>query len=237
MVKVIKKLDLSDIKVTLPLIGQVSEEPLASASTPETEKMPAVSTLDLNKLMLQAKTAALQELKQEAEAIQVLARQKGYQEGKEAGITEMRQKYELELKRINALSTTIEQQSRLQISNLSQILSELTITCLSKILGDVLSTAPGIIALVNTTIAQLAQRPQKLCVRLNPADLSLIRDSLEFKDKLNLDFNVNIEWCADNQLGLGTCVITTEMEEIEARIEQQVSELSKALLAASLDRA
>lgn len=83
------------------------------------------------------------------------------------------------------------------------------------------------LTLVRVALGRLHNRAVAT-VHLHPEDLAYINSH---RDKLN--FHGSIELVEDRSIGLGGCLVRTEMGDIDARISEQFDEISRGLLGVS----
>lgn len=138
------------------------------------------------------------EARLEAERIRREAEERGYQEGL-------------------ARATEILLRSQESVTRSEQQLGSLAVRISEKILGRELSLRPELIAdLCDQALAQARGR-KRIVVRLNPADLDLVR-----KD-------IPVTWREDPTIARGDCVIETEAGVVDARLSSQLMAIERAL--------
>lgn len=198
--------------------------PPISAPAPEVQAAP-----DLEALVAQARQTVLLQIKQEAESVRELARQRGLQEGRQAGIEEAKKEFASELVRIRSLAGNLQQALSSQFQGVEDVMVEIAFAAICKILGQTAFTQEGIRSLVRQASADML-RLERIVVRLHPADLAALRSSALLDSVLS---NASqISWLADNGVQMGGCLLETERGDLDARLETQIARLREVLVAA-----
>jgi type III secretion protein L len=110
-------------------------------------------------------------------------------------------------------------------------LLRLAIRLAEKIIGREITNDKKTITDIVAAALQNARQQEKLTVRVNPSDLSLIEEEREkFLPSGRARF---IDFVADPRVPSGGCLIESEVGTIDARLETQLRVLERALLAQS----
>jgi len=110
-------------------------------------------------------------------------------------------------------------------------LLRLAVRLAEKIIGREIKTERQTIVDIVAAALQNARAQEKLTVRVNPSDLSLIEEEREkFLPSGRAHF---IDFVADPRVSSGGCLIESEVGTIDARMETQLRVLQRALLAQS----
>lgn len=110
-------------------------------------------------------------------------------------------------------------------------LLRLAVRLAEKIIGREIKTEKRTVNDIVAAALQNARQQEKLTVRVNPSDLSLIEEEREkFLPSGRAQF---IDFVADPRVSSGGCLIESEVGTIDARLETQLRVLKRALLAQS----
>ncbi|HEX9961535.1 MAG TPA: FliH/SctL family protein [Pyrinomonadaceae bacterium] len=110
-------------------------------------------------------------------------------------------------------------------------LLRLAVRLAEKIIGREIKAEKQTVTDIVAAALQNARRQEKLTVRVNPSDLSLIEEEREkFLPSGRARF---IDFVADPRVASGGCLIESEVGTIDARLETQLRVLERALLAQS----
>ena len=110
-------------------------------------------------------------------------------------------------------------------------LLRLAVRLAEKIIGREIQAEKQTVTDIVAAALQNARQQEKLTVRVNPADLSLIEEEREkFLPSGRARF---IDFIADPRVASGGCLIESEVGTIDARLETQLRVLERALLAQS----
>jgi len=156
------------------------------------------------------------------EAIEETAklREQAYAEGMEKALTE----FEQNLLEAAEIRERVWRETEKDLLRLAVRLAE-------KIIGRELKTDKKAVADIVAAALQNARQQEKLTVRVNPSDLSLIEEERErFLPSGRARF---IDFVADPRVSSGGCLIESEVGTIDARLETQLRVLKRALLAQS----
>jgi type III secretion protein L len=156
------------------------------------------------------------------EAIEETAslRDEAYREGMEKALTE----FEQNLLEAAEIRERVWRETEKDLLRLAVRLAE-------KIIGRELKTDKKTVTDIVAAALQNARQQEKLTVRVNPADLSLIEEERErFLPSGRAQF---IDFVADPRVASGGCLIESEVGTIDARLETQLRVLKRALLAQS----
>jgi flagellar assembly protein FliH len=182
----------------------------------------------------------------ECDAIREQARKAGYEAGLVAGAEEGQKaarqdavkKFEQQLARaVRALAEALEQVSARKARALAearQDLVRLALAVAEKVLRRELAADPAACVRTVEAAVELAGRASRLSVRVNPADLELVR-SVAPQLAAQLTGEAEVEVVADEQVESGGCKLTAFREtaqpsEIDATIATQLDRLAGELL-------
>lgn len=181
----------------------------------------------MDSLIEQARQTVLAQIKTEADAVREMARQRGLQEGRQAGMEEAKKEFAAELMRIRTLTASLQQALENQIQGAEEVMVNIAFAAVCKMLGDT-AFSPGAIKHWVQQAQLSVLRHEKVVVRLHPADLAALQGTTVL-DGVAADA---VSWVADKSLQMGGCVLETERGGLDARLETQVQGLRAALLAA-----
>lgn len=147
-------------------------------------------------------------------------RAEAYREGMEKALTE----FEQNLLEAAEIRERVWRETEKDLLRLAVRLAE-------KIIGREIKTEKRTVTDIVAAALQNARQQEKLTVRVNPSDFSLIEEEREkFLPSGRAQF---IDFVADPRVSSGGCLIESEVGTIDARLETQLRVLKRALLAQS----
>ncbi|HEX8734233.1 MAG TPA: FliH/SctL family protein [Pyrinomonadaceae bacterium] len=170
--------------------------------------------------ILEEAEAFAAEIRREALEETSILRERAYREGMEKSLAEFEQN----------LLEALEIRERVWRETERDLL-RLAVRLAEKIIGREIETDKKTVTEMVAAALQNARRQEKLTVRVNPSDLSLIEEEREkFLPSTRARF---IDFVADPRVSSGGCLIESEVGTIDARLETQLRVLERALLAQS----
>lgn len=174
-------------------------------------------------------TERLRELEENAKRTEVDAYEKGhangYQEGLRTGDAEGRDAYTSGLRQLEELTKNLNSTVQSSLEEAEDMMVSIVFESVCKIVGDTLATRDGVVAVVKEALGR-ARGKSALIIRVNPLDLELIEESTAFGVASEAD------WRADDAIPMGGCVVESEYGTLDARIDTQLNQLKRVLLAA-----
>lgn len=214
-----KKLDLKD---KVRGLSSVSDVELVSAEAGV-----------LNKKVLDAKSKAqaiIEDARKEAERMRREAedllsevkqkledeRRRGYEEGREEGLSSVMEKL-----------VAFERMKEAFYNGVEDEIIKLVMTISEKVIGVIVQENKETIrSIVGQALS--AALGEKVLVRLNPEDYKVVMSS-DYKYRDELDRTKRIAFKEDDTVSRGGCVVETEVGTIDARLETQLEAIRKAL--------
>jgi len=170
--------------------------------------------------ILEEAEAFAAEIRREALEETSILRDRAYREGMEKSLAEFEQN----------LLEALEIRERVWRETERDLL-RLAVRLAEKIIGREIKTDKKTVTEMVAAALQNARQQEKLTVRVNPSDLSLIEEEREkFLPSTRARF---IDFVADPRVSSGGCLIESEVGTIDARLETQLRVLERALLAQS----
>jgi type III secretion protein L len=170
--------------------------------------------------ILEEAEAFAAEIRREALEETSILRERAYREGMEKSLAEFEQN----------LLEALEIRERVWRETERDLL-RLAVRLAEKIIGREIETDKKTLNEMVAAALQNARQQEKLTVRVNPSDLSLIEEEREkFLPSTRARF---IDFVADPRVSSGGCLIESEVGTIDARLETQLRVLERALLAQS----
>ncbi|HEX8368801.1 MAG TPA: type III secretion system stator protein SctL [Pyrinomonadaceae bacterium] len=170
--------------------------------------------------ILEEAEAFAAEIRREALEETANLREQAYREGMEKSLTEFEQN----------LLEALEIRERVWRETERDLL-RLAVRLAEKIIGREITNDKKTVTDIVAAALQNARQQEKLTVRVNPSDLSLIEEEREkFLPSGRARF---IDFVADPRVASGGCLIESEVGTIDARLETQLRVLERALLAQS----
>ena len=157
------------------------------------------------------------------------ARERGWQEGREAGAANAAAEHASQIEALASLARAARKRLEDAFDDLSDIGAEIAFEAVCKILGQALTDRDSVVSVVRE-LARRARDRSRLVLRVSPADFELLSASRE-RILEGLEAG-QVEIAADERVELGGCLLETPSGNLDARLEVQLSNLRHALLAA-----
>lgn len=192
----------------------------AGALSPKIVKNQIVTARAEAARILEEAEAFAAEIRREALEETAGLREQAYAEGMEKALTDFEQN----------LLEALEIRERVWRETERDLL-RLAVRLAEKIIGREIKAEKQTVTDIVAAALQNARQQEKLTVRVNPSDLSLIEEEREkFLPSGRARF---IDFVADPRVASGGCLIESEVGTIDARLETQLRVLERALLAQS----
>ena len=149
----------------------------------------------------------------------------GTESGMEAGDAQGRAAYSAGLRQLEELTHNLNRSVERSLEESEDTMVAIVFEAVCKIVGDTLASREGVAAVVGETLRHIRGR-SSLIIRVNPADMELIEESADFGVASDTD------WRADDAIPMGGCVVESEYGTLDARIDTQLNQLKRVLLAA-----
>lgn len=212
------------------IVATAREEAGAVLSAAQEE---AVATKGRGEVQAREITAAASS---DADKLRQAAREEGLrtglEQGKALGRTEaleaLRQEFEGRIQQFEAILTSAQEERRKVLAGIESEVVALALAVARKVLVDELRTNPEVVVAVARQAISRASVRETLTVRVNPADAEVIRSHRP--DLMTSAEGIRtLEVAEDPRVMPGGCVIETATGTVEARIERQIDEITKAL--------
>ena len=175
--------------------------------------------------VLVAREQHLAERLQQIEETGRRAYDEGYETGMRTGEAEGREAYTSGLRQLEDLTQSLNLSVQTSLEESEDMMVSIVFEAVCKIVGDALATQEGVGAVVKEALARIRGK-SAVIIRVNPLDLELIEESAAFGIASEAD------WRADEGIPMGGCVIESEYGTLDARIDTQLNQLKRVLLAA-----
>lgn len=158
------------------------------------------------------------------EAIQGAAREQGLAQGIRAG----EESYRAKLARLESLSSALQQERAEFFSRIEPELVRLSIAIAEKVIARELELRPDtVLDLLRTALKRIRDR-ENLRISVNPRDLEHVKQARD--DLISaVDGLRKLEISEDRRVGPGGCVIESPSGTLDARINTQLDEITRAL--------
>lgn len=153
------------------------------------------------------------------------AYEEAYETGLRNGETEGRQAYTSGLQQLESLTQNLNSMIQQSLDESEDMMVSIVFESVCKIVGDSLATREGVISVVKEALSRVRGK-STVIIRVNPFDLELIEESAAFGVASEAD------WRGDESIPLGGCMIESEYGTLDARIDTQLNQLKRVLLAA-----
>lgn len=192
----------------------------ADAASPKIVKNQILAARAEAARILEEAEAFAAEIRREAMEETAALREQAYREGMEKSLAE----FERNLLEALEIRERVWRETERDLLRLAIRLAE-------KIIGREIQTDRKTVTDIVAAALQNARQQEKLTVRVNPSDFSLIEEEREkFLPSGRARF---IDFVADPRVASGGCLIESEVGTIDARLETQLRVLERALLAQS----
>ncbi len=154
--------------------------------------------------------------------------QKGLKAGQEEGLRQQQEKIEQLQSVINDLVARTEQFD----DQITKQLAELTTEIAQQVIRKELTlSSDAILTLVQEVLAMMPTGSDKMTLKLNPADASMVIEAYQLDQATDLGWKI-IE---DSAIQQGGCVLTSDISTINAEVEQRIESVINQLLGPSDD--
>ena len=167
----------------------------------------------------------LHEAEMAAEEVAKRAVEDGFEKGLRAGEAEGREAYTSGLQQLEDLTQSLNSTIQRSMEESEDMMVAIVYEAVCKIVGDALATKDGVTAVVKEAMSRVRGK-SSVIIRVNPFDLELIEESAAFGVASEAD------WRGDDSIPMGGCMIESEYGTLDARIETQLNQLKRVLLAA-----
>lgn len=151
----------------------------------------------------------------------------GRAEGVQRGDAEGREELAAQAERLARLAQALSDARAAVIVQAEDDLVCIAYEAVCKLVGTHLVTSAGVAAHVRGVIGRVAE-PRGIRVRLHPHDLDLVR---EYAHRFG-PAGQSLEWCVDETLAFGGCVIEAAAGEFRARLDEQLRQVLELLQSA-----
>jgi flagellar biosynthesis/type III secretory pathway protein FliH len=163
----------------------------------------------------------------ELEAQRQEAAERGWLEGREAGLAKAASEQAAQLKALGALLRSARGRLDEGIGELSELGAQIAFEAVCKVLGQAMATREGALAAVRETVRRARER-SRLTLRVSPGDFAMLHQHLDAVLE-GLEAG-QVEVAADERVELGGCLLETPSGQLDGRLEVQLAGLRRALL-------
>lgn len=223
--------DARDESERIPMEARRTAGELLESSGRQADELVEVARADLARVRAEA-AELLQETVREAERLRVEARQTGHAEGVAEGRVEGNARIDEELAgrlaRVTALADSAAVDRRALLRNAEVEVVRLALEIARKILRQELSSDPSVVHRIAEAALEQVAIDGLVKLRVNPADYAELGDYWVRAHGSN-EGDRSYEIVADAQVSRGGVVIDTRSGTIDAQVETQLDEISRAL--------
>jgi len=170
----------------------------------------------------------------ELETLSAEALERALLEGREAGRAKAASEHAAQLKALAGLVRGARERLDAGIGDLSEMAAEVVYEAVCKLLGQALASREGVTAAVREVVRRARER-SRLTLRVSPSDYALIREHLATVLE-GLEAG-QVEVVSDERVHLGGCLLETPSGSLDGRLEVQLENLRRTLLAAQSEEA
>jgi flagellar assembly protein FliH len=176
----------------------------------------------------QVRTEIAAELADDIARVKVEAQQQGQESGQKAGREQVQRELASALKAMNAVRSECEREQQRAMGDLEQQVVEVVLAALEKLLGPAASATSGVSGAVTQILAKYAPDGY-LKILVSEHDFQLLQE-LDAQVVQTLGA-ARYELCPDPRVQLGGCLIESAQGEIDGRLEVQLEELYRTIIA------
>ncbi len=158
------------------------------------------------------------------------AYEEGFQKGVSDGQKAALEQQQIKITQLDAVIRAIRAKSEEFDEKITQQLVELTTVIAKQVLRKELTTsADAITAVVQEVLSMMPANSENMVLRLHPEDAQLIRQVFE------LDSSVEVSWklFEDPSIQQGGCILSSDNSEINAELEQRITNVFNRVLGES----
>ncbi|MDD4793266.1 MAG: FliH/SctL family protein [Firmicutes bacterium] len=243
MSKVIKRTAIDDAFVRSPAFLVPTERP--GLSLPECDEDEFVLETEddvataIHKAEAQAREIVAKS-RQEAERIiqDAVARSEhiveqaeaeGYEQGRAAGLAEVREAYAEALDAIRSAADVIVATADATVSQCEREIAELAIAVAEKVICKTLNEDPEAVLAVVREAVRRAEGSRTVVIRVSPEDLGLIASARDELIGFSPDLR-HMEIVEDARIKRGGCLIEMEVGAVDARVDEQLRDIELSFL-------
>ncbi|HAN87161.1 MAG TPA: hypothetical protein DCQ13_05885 [Firmicutes bacterium] len=243
MSKVIKRTAIDDAFVRSPAFLLPTERP--GLSLPERgEDEFVLETEDDAATVIEKAEARAREIvarsRQEAERItqdaaarsERIARQaeaEGYEQGRAAGLLEVREAYAEALDAIRSTADAIVDSADATVSQCEREIARLAVAVAEKLICKTLQEDPESVLAVVREAVRRTEGSRSVVIRVSPEDLGMIASARDELIGLSPDLR-NMEIVEDTRIERGGCFIEMEVGAVDARVDEQLRDVELSFL-------
>lgn len=172
----------------------------------------------------------LQKARTEAQAMKTQAQHQGKAAGLQEARNEIRKEVESRLAQVAAVATAAQDAMSEMVQKHEKQLVALAAEIAGRIVKDRIAVDDEVVVRNAEEAIRRAVQKESLKIRVNPRDLITLRG---FQEDFLVSFDAIREIVIeeDNRVTVGGCIVETGSGNVEARVEKQLEEIARALLA------
>ena len=160
--------------------------------------------------------------------IEKMAYEKGFSAGEEAGIEMGRKKMDLLLQRFSGILQELTTLRENILLSVDENIIELALAVARKVLQREVGTDREVVVGVVKAALKAAILSERITIKLNPLDIDVaVENKADLMEHVDGSPKVKLE--EDKGVEQGGCIIETAYGSIDARLEEQLAEIEKAL--------
>lgn len=205
--------------------GNPEEQEEESQPEEETNKIPALSALEIETMVEERIKNFEERFQREKEE----AYRAGFEDGRPEGLIEGKTHSQSEIERFQSIIKNLEAQWKDLLKNADLSLSELALAVAEKIIGSAVEVRKEPIKQAVGECLSYLQDKSRVIIKVHPDDLEVVRnhrndwlESLEGIQQLIVE--------SDSTIALGGCIVETPIGDVDAQIEERLERLRLALI-------
>ncbi|MGI6132534.1 MAG: FliH/SctL family protein [Bacillota bacterium] len=184
------------------------------------------------RIMAEARREAdriLAEARAEAEAIRRRAREEGREEGQRAGMEQAMSEYEDVLGIMTRMADAIVSKADALVRASERDIARLAVAVAGKVIQRSVEQDPEIVLAIARAAISQTEGTRSVVLRVSPKDMELVLLAHDELVKSSPDLR-NLKVVEDPRIERGGCVVEMEVGHVDARIDEQLSEIERVFM-------
>ena len=171
----------------------------------------------------------LEDARAEAQMIRRRAREEGREEGRQAGMEQAMRKYEDVLGIMTGAADAIVSQADALVRASERDIARLAVAVAGKVIQRSVEQDPEIVLEIARAAISQTEGTRSVVLRVSPKDMELVLSSHDELVKSSPDLR-NLKVVEDPRIERGGCVVEMEVGHVDARVDEQLSEIERVFM-------
>ena len=172
---------------------------------------------------------ALEDARAEAQIIRRRAREEGCEEGRQAGMEQAMREYEDVLGIMARTADAIVSQADALVRGSERDIARLAVAVAGKVIQRSVEQDPEIVLEIARAAISQTEGTRSVVLRVSPKDMELVLSAHDELVKSSPDLR-NLKVVEDPRIERGGCVVEMEVGHVDARIDEQLSEIERVFM-------